>query len=73
MRTSLTQVIKEFDCDYCGKHVTHFGSMGSYLFKSGSRQGTLYFCSDSCKRNYKKDSMKNYKKRRWGIEDEQES
>lgn len=42
------RTIMEFKCGNCGKEVTYFGKKGQYLYK----KGTLYFCSDKCKRAY---------------------
>jgi endogenous inhibitor of DNA gyrase (YacG/DUF329 family) len=59
----LNRTIHEFDCDYCGKHITWTGYMTHYIFKKMyAGEGTAYFCCERCKANYIKERSEYLKK-----------
>lgn len=63
-------IVSEKTCEWCGETFSFTGMRSQYLFKHAYREGTVYFCCESCMRKYeeaRKELMNNKRKNRYAI------
>lgn len=63
-------IVSEKTCEWCGQYFSFTGMRSQYLFKHAYKEGTMYFCCESCMRKYeeaRRKLMDNKRKNRYAI------